>query len=196
MHLLVFPTDWNECSRGYEWYNELNIKRHKDHYSLVKEIQSEDEKYFVCQQKGWDKKFLDNSKLKRHQLVHSVSPSDLIMHRARNHSNATCEARSSLLTSTWGLILELTQERNLIREGFQNEEKDSPKVRILQLTWRSTPTRAKILMKRAKATCRYMTTDQKIMTLSSMKTTLRSRVSRSPIKRYLKFQKLPSKIFH
>ena len=36
-----------------------------------KSFMSSSDKQFICPEKGWGKKFLDNSKLKRHRLVHS-----------------------------------------------------------------------------------------------------------------------------
>jgi len=44
-----------------------------DHSSLRKHIQTHGDKQFICRERGCGKRFLDNSKLKRHQLVHTVS---------------------------------------------------------------------------------------------------------------------------
>ena len=63
----------------------------KDNISIIKEIQTEEDKYFIWDEKGWGKKFLDNSKLKRHKLVHSVSNKNLIIIREKNHLNVGYE---------------------------------------------------------------------------------------------------------
>lgn len=50
---------------------DFNGKFLKDQSSLKKISQSHDGKQFICKEKGCGKKFMDNSKLRRHQLVHS-----------------------------------------------------------------------------------------------------------------------------
>ena len=60
------------------------------------------ERMYICKVPSCGKKFLDNSKLKRHQLVHTVRnlPYKETI-RAKNHLSVTFVARDSLLTLTF-----------------------------------------------------------------------------------------------
>ena len=68
--------NWSEygsedLNNDHAWRVDSWDKIFKDEISLRKHTQTHGERQFICPEKGWKKRFLDNSKLKRHRLVHS-----------------------------------------------------------------------------------------------------------------------------
>jgi hypothetical protein len=70
------------------------------------------ERMYICKVPSCGKKFLDNSKLKRHQLVHTVSSHLMNCYREKNLTNAINVGNASPWISTLELILEHIQEKS------------------------------------------------------------------------------------